>query len=149
MKPKVIELLEQIKLFPWMKGKKEVLSEGCYVYYYPEKWKNGRHIGIFWQLFESPFYPEYWEYEDDILEEDILGILPSYMDLLVCLWKDYMIVWDWNLCEYNLRLRFQCWNPWVQKLQLLQLELHEQPDSVLDEIIILLKEKLWQKQETK
>ena len=138
MKPKVIELLEQIKLFPWMKEKKEELCEGCYVYYYPEKWKNGRHIGIFWQLFESPFYPEYWEYEDDILEEDILGTLPSYMDLLVCLW-DY-VMWDDSIIDrYEfVHIKLVQWD-----------ELHEQPDSVLDEIINLLKEKLWQKQENK
>ena len=147
MKPKVIELLEQIKLFPWMKEKKEELSEGCYVYYYPEKWKSGRHIGIFWQLFESPLYPEYWEYEDDILEEDILGTLPSYMDLLACLWgEDDYLIWVSKIYYFDI----YC-NDFSSLIKISKwLELHEQPDSVLDEIINLLKEQLvWQKQENK
>ena len=119
-----------------MKEKKEELCEGCYVYYYPEKWKNGRHIGIFWQLFESPFYPEYWEYEDDILEEDILGHLPTFTNLLVCLWDDYCMwykwLYDWEDHHEICNIVSFDWN----------MELHEQPESVLDEIIILLKEQL-------
>ena len=145
MKPKAIELLEQIKLFPWMKEKKEVLSEGCYV-------KNKKTWTISRVLFKRRddnlimnFYNiidihgdiitrnlDYWTPESRLFK--ILGKLPTYMDLLVCLWDDYFMDMEWIYCTSSLSLEYNIveWD-----------ELHEQPDSVLDEIIILLKEKLW------